>query len=288
MITRNLTYNQRVNNCYSDNREYLEKAMGAYVEMYKQFMADNHIRDDRKEYALFIDYVINEYVRRSIIEKDKPDNHKIARIINLVNNLQKHGYIDAFSDKTGLDGKLLAKPCKLAVDLTDTDQIRNFACGGKRPVEGLILPNGDFYEAKGNHYMLSNYLMLIGIDTSSAVRTTRMFCQNVIFSDMKGYCDNPAEVNLTEAQAKAMYNLYKLNASKSSSYYDTMMASVQTGFLDTKKPALYATNLDLLETTSRALVDPKQQRPNDVLNSRAFEQELRDEAVLNRFEKYIR
>jgi len=288
MITRNLTYNQRVNNCYSDNRDYLEKAIDEYVEMYKEFMSDRRFLEDRKGHALFIDYIIDEYIRKSIIDKEKPENKKMARILNLVNNFQNHGYIDVFSKEPGLDGKLLAKPCKLAVNLTDTDQVRVFACGGKKPLEGLILPNGDFYEAKGNHYMLSNYLMLIGIDTSAAVRTTRMFCQNVIFSDMKGYCDHPAEVRLTEAQAKSMYNLYKLHASKNSTFYDVMKASVQTGFLDPKKSGVYATNLDLLETTSKALLDPKQEKPDDYLDGRAFEQELRDEAVLNRFQKYRR
>ena len=229
-----------------------------------------------------------KYVNKRLADCDEIENEDMAQCIKLVDKLRSLDYIDVTSYTKDLDNRLKIKPFKLDVDFTDTEKIRKFVCRGEKLLEGLILPNGDFYQARGCHFTLSNYLMLTGIDASSAIRTTCMFGQCVIFSDMKCYCENVADMNITEQQAKAMYNLYKLNSGKADSFYEVMKASVQAGFLDHRKPALYVSNLELLETTSKALNDPKQEKPMDYLDAGAFEQELRDEAVLNRFNKYIR
>ena len=229
-----------------------------------------------------------KYVNKRLADCDEIENEDMVRSLKLVDKFRGLGYLDVFSYNNDLDNRLKLKPFKLDVDFTDTEKIRKFVCRGEKLLEGLILPNGDFYQARGCHFTLSNYLMLAGIDASSAIRTTCMFGQCVIFSDMKCYCENVADMNITEQQAKAMYNLYKLNSGKYDSFYEVMKASVQAGFLDHRKPALYVSNLELLETTSKALNDPKQEKPMDCFDAGAFEQELRDEAVLNRFNKYIR
>lgn len=288
MINRKLTYHQRVTNCYDDNREYLEEAIEKYREVYSDFLAEEPFLNTKGLGDLHIGNPFEQYVEKRMESGDGIKSEDEVRILVLVDRLRSLGYIDAFAYTDNLDDKLLAKPYNLAVSFTDTKKIKKFACRDEGVLEGLILPSGEFYSASGCHYTLSNYLMLTGVDTSSAIRTTRMFCQCVIFSDMKGYCENPADVNLTEEQAKAMYNLYKVNSKKSDAFYDVIKASVQVGFLDESKKVQYLSNLELLETTSKALVDPKLEKPFDYLDSRAFEQELRDEAIMNRFQKYRR
>lgn len=288
MIDRELTYEQRINNCYDDNREYFEEVIEKYKEIYSDFLAEETPFYDDKLRDFHAGKPFDRYVDKRLADCDEIDNEDMAQCIKLVDKLRSLDYIDVTSYTKDLDNRLKIKPFNLGVDFTDTEKIRKFVCRGEKLLEGLILPNGDFYPARGSHFTLSNYLMLAGIDVSSAIRTTCMFGQCVIFSDMKCYCENVADMNITEQQAKAMYNLYKLNSGKFDSFYEVMKASVQAGFLDHRKPALYVSNLELLETTSKALNDPKQEKPMDCFDAGAFEQELRDEAVLNRFNKYIR
>ena len=97
MIDRELTYEQRINNCYDDNREYFEEVIEKYKEIYSDFLAEETSFYDNKLWDFNARMSFEKYLNKRLADCDEIENEDMVRSLKLVDKFRGLGYLDVFS-----------------------------------------------------------------------------------------------------------------------------------------------------------------------------------------------
>lgn len=192
--------------CYPDNKEYLDGLLAKFKSKLEDFEINSNftILDYSDKFESFLE---EQYTKKMSNAKDDEERKMYRNELDelkTVNSWLENGYIDFSMEKKNCKGYKLGeeKPLEL-------DKLKE-SCDGQSLREGLILPDGTFYQARGGHYQIMEWLMMNGVDCKSAIRTIT-YCSSVMFTDLTGYCDLDKTFRLTPEQSRAMFNLYRLN-----------------------------------------------------------------------------
>lgn len=239
-----LDFNERIARCYDDNSEYLNRLYELYLDYYNDYLLGVSDFDEFLK--------VKAYMKGKKLDFDG---------IKAVRTFVVYGYVDA-------DFLPKYTPIDLDVDLSKVEAIKRQLKNG-RLQDGVITPDGKYYVAYGGHYVLNSWLMLNGVDTRKVVRVTTVSGMTpLLVSDMDGYCkmdDNP--LMITPAQARAMYNLYKINKThKDSNFQSTILESHKYGFLRRGSDLQLNENLSTIENEVEAIHRKQGITPRNILD----------------------
>ncbi len=285
MDNKNLTY--RLANCCEDNAEYLRCLYDKYLECYNEFLA-NYPKGSSNEFEDFKTYVACKDIE-ILAGVSTEANTEFWKEMAIVNSFVRFGYISIPDFKWEYNGY------NLGTDIKDVDLIKNVIAKNKNLKEGIITADGTFYTARGGHYTLSCWLMLNGIDVSKGVRTTSCLeSTRFMFSDLTDYCNMNHNLEITEEQARAMFNIYRLNSAQIDSSFQTIILEScgqgQQRFLKGENNGLFRKNLETIETEVEKLNSNKdnyKEYQKNYFSANILEKELEDFSPLTRFiQKY--
>lgn len=267
-MNNELTLWDRFTKFYPDNKDYFNKM----CEEYRQERADYLKNGAGKTFA---EYETEKYGQ--VEDAEDVNDDKLNRL-KQISRFVKLDYIDSNAEEA------LVKPLNIGKKM-ERQTIENYLIGNNAG-EGIILPNGDFYQVKGTHNTLLSWLMLNGIDATNGVRVAREhITYNLFYSDMSGYIQDAGAFKITPQQAEGMYNLYLSKKSEKDSFYDTILLSSKAGeFLSLKNREIFYHNTEELKKASEKLYTPGiNDRFRDVFDDKTFESELRENQTRNRF-----
>lgn len=257
-----ISVDARTKDLYEDNAEFLADLCEKYVlakSRYKALLIAGKIsgEDDLKgfeEYLLTMEYIDKFYPEKDFSEKYYRNPYMLNFALRKMCKFEKNALLKV------VDGKVVnnISPIKLGIDAVNMDAIPDSARN-----KGMILPNGDYYYINGNsdHYVLSSWLLLNGIDTRTAIRTTRDSfspTSSFYFSTMVGLCVYDENMLLTDEQAKGMYNFYLIGHACGHNFQQIIDRSAGDGFRILKNKY----NVYTLEDMSKEM-SGKNKRPGD-------------------------
>lgn len=250
------TLRDRVRVCYPDNKEYLDGMFAKFKSKIEEFESNSNYTflDHNDKFVLFLE---EQYDLKMSNAKDDDERwmyHDELSELKTVNGWLENGYIDFNMENKNFKGYKLGEETPL-----ELDKLKE-SCDGKSLRDGLILPDGTFYQAIGGHVRLMEWLMMNGVDCKSAIRTFS-FLSSVSFGDLTGYCKVDNSFKLTPEQARAMFNLYRLNKYHcSDDFQKDMFDSRYLGFTQLSNPNLRM-NLVILENESQKIVKATKDLP---------------------------
>lgn len=276
----NKSFSYRISNCCEDNVEFLNKLYQKYMSCYSDFL-NNKPEDCASENEDFKSYLLRKEVEIMLGMSTEP-NEEIWRGMAFVQDFIRLGYTSA------PDFKWKIKEYNLGTEIKDIDVIKTMITKNKHLSDGIITDDGKFYIALGGHHMLNSWLLLHGIDTSKAVRVSSCLSSyKLLFSDLNGYCDMNHDLEITEAQARAMFNLYRLNSKRlAMPFQSIMLKSCEYKFLKGHQEDVFRKNLDTLETEVNKVNVDKEDYKNyqmNYFNANVFEKEI---ATIAKEKKY--
>lgn len=228
------TFYDRTKGFYEDNVEFLADLSEKYVlakGKYKELLITGKISGEDnlngfKGYLSTMEYIDEYYPEDTFSEKFYSNSGLLNFALLRMCEFEQDELFKV------VDGKV--KNNVFPIDLS-VDKVNNNAIPDKARNKGMILPNGHYYyiNGKSEHYVLSSWLMLNGIDTRSAIRTTRdSFAPTspFYFSTMDGLCNHNPNMLLTNEQAKGMYNFYIIGHTSGYRFQQIVDRSASDGF----------------------------------------------------------
>lgn len=229
-----LTFYNRTKDFYEDNVEFLADLSEKYVlakSKYKELLITGKIVGEDslngfKEYLSTMEYIDEFYPEDAFCEKFYSSPGSLNFALLRMCEFEKDELFKV------VDGKV--KNNVFPIDLS-VDKVNNNAIPDKARNKGIILPNGHYYyiDGRSEHYVLSSWLMLNGIDSRSAIRTTRDSfspASSFYFSTMDGLCNYNSNMLLTNEQAKGMYNFYIIGYTGGHRFQQIVDRSASDGF----------------------------------------------------------
>lgn len=252
-----LSYAERTKEYHEDNPEYLKCLLEYFRnarDCYEQEKGDSKLT--------FKEYLDNEsYVNRVFDDDEKKAKKYFPNPVILrfalceIGKMYEAGIIDKMTDE------VLLKPLDMSGNGVPAEKFSS-----RYKQKGLILPTGEYYPAV-DHYLVSNWLMLNGKDTRSAVRSWADGGK-AYFSNMQGYCSYNKNAIFTKPQAEAVFNTCRIIMGADCDLHEAMLRSYTFGFLKTQREyetkdsgySAYSKNLNMLEDASDLLAKNDKER----------------------------
>ena len=276
------TLEDRIWVCYPDNKEYLDGMLVKFKSKIEEFESNSNytILEHSDKFVSFLEEQYDLKMSNARDDEEREMYHNELKELKTVYGWLDSGYIDFNMENKNCKGYRLGEEKPLELDMLKK------SCDEQSLRDGLILPDGTFYQARGGHIKLMEWLMLNGVDCKSAIRTFS-YLSSVTFTDLTGYCDLDKSFRLTPEQARAMFNLYRLNKSRcSDDFQKDMYNSTYFGFTSLSNPNL-GINLATLEDESEKIVKTTKDLPE---SDHFFKNEYYNAAVerarSDRFLKY--
>ena len=274
------TLQNRVAVCYPDNKEFLDDLLKRFKSQLENYELNSNytILDYNEEFVPFLEEQYKEKMD-SATNAMRTMYYRELGDLKTVSSWLECNYFDFSMEHILCKGYDLG--AEKPMELSELNKISE----GKHLGDGLILPDGKFYPALGGHYLMMEWLMANGIDCKSAIRAV-IYSTSMAFSDLTGYCDVDNNFKLTPAQARSMFNLYRLNKMKiPQDFQNVMLDSRYLGFTLLSNPSS-GSNLTMIEEESEKISNAvKDVGREDAFSKNEYRQAVieraRDEKFLN-------